>query len=984
MDWYKLEIEDLFRRLGVTEHGLTDEEVAERLQEHGLNKIAEDEGISRLKIILDQFTSPLIYILIIAAIVTGFLREFKDMGVIMAVIILNAVVGYFQEYKAEESVRALKQFLVPTARTLRNGREHEINSEELVPGDIVLLESGTKIPADLRLFTTVELRVDEAILTGESLPVDKFSKPIHEDNLTPGDQKNMVFMGTMVVIGRARGVVVETGATTMLGSIAKEVKELKTTRAPLQQKFDRFANYIGIIILLAAAALFGLGLLVGQDPHTMFLTAVAAAVATIPEGLPIVVTITLAISVSRMSKRNAIIRKLPAVETLGSTTIICSDKTGTLTKNEMTVKLVYDGEHVYEVTGAGYEPEGEILKEWLAVDPSEIPDLQMVFRIGLLCNESHVYDEEGRYYVEGDPTEGALVVAGMKAGLDQEMENKRYPQLSIIPFESERGYMATLHRGEGKNYIFIKGAPEKLLDVCISCREVAKQPFFWSRWQKIPQIANNFARDGLRVLAMAYREVPPDHVELTVDDLQSDLIFAGLQGMIDPPRPEAIEAIEGCTRAGIRVKMITGDHAITAEAIAKRMGITTEALREAEAEGEDVSVEDMSDAELFDLFKDVTAAVAHKAGIVKEATEGPNSHNIPRGDAELFHLVKNVITAIVHRAGKAGAPPRVLTGKQLEDMTDQQLFRLVKKVHVFARVTPQHKLRITQQLVKHGDIVAVTGDGVNDAPALKAAHIGVAMGKTGTDVAKEASDMVIADDNFASIFAAVKEGRVVFDNIRKVTFFLIPTGIAAIFTIIGTVFMGLPLPFLPAQLLWINLVTNGLQDVALAFEPGEKDIDRRPPRHPKEGIMSRTLIQRTVVVAILISLGNVVMFLRGLEMGDLDHARTLAVTTMVLFQFFQCWNSRSEYQSVFTISPFSNPFLLYALIGAMLAHIAVIYWGPLQWVFRTAPLSVMDWVWLISIALSVIVVVELDKALRRWRKRRAQARAEATEAAQYA
>jgi magnesium-transporting ATPase (P-type) len=982
MDWYKLETEELFRRLDITEHGLNDEEVAKRLLEHGPNKLTEEKGISRLKIILDQFTSPLIYILIIAAIVTGLLREFKDMGVILAVIILNAVVGYFQEYKAEESVRALMQFLVPKARTLRNGREHEIDSEELVPGDIVLLESGDKIPADLRLFYSVELRVDEALLTGESLPVDKFTKPIHEDNLTPGDQKNMLFMGTLVVMGRARGVVVETGAKTMLGSIAQDVKEIKTTRAPLQQKFDRFANYIGVIILLAAAVLFGLGLLVGESPRTMFMTAVAAAVATIPEGLPIVVTITLAISVSRMSKRNAIVRKLPAVETLGSTTIICSDKTGTLTKNEMTVKLVYDGEHVYEVTGAGYDPEGEILQEWLAIDPADNPDLQMVFRIGLLCNESHVYEEDGSFSVEGDPTEGALVVAAMKAGLDQEEEIKRYPQLSIIPFESERGYMATLHRGEDKNYIFIKGAPEKLLDVCISTREVAKQPFFWSRWQKIPQIADNFARDGLRVLAMAYREVPPDHVELSAQDLQSDLIFAGLQGMIDPPRPEAIEAIEGCKRAGIRVKMITGDHAITAEAIAKRLGITTEAPREAERE--DVRVEDMSDAELFDLFKEVTAAVAHKAGIVKEVAENPNNQNIPRGDAELFSLVKNVITAMVHRAGKAGAAPRVLSGKQLEDMTDQELFRLVKKVHVFARVTPKHKLRITQQLVKHGDIVAVTGDGVNDAPALKAAHIGVAMGKTGTDVAKEASDMVIADDNFASIFAAVKEGRVCFDNIRKVTFFLIPTGIAAIFTIIGTVFSGLPLPFLPAQLLWINLVTNGLQDVALAFEPGEKDIERRPPRHPQEGIMSRTLIIRTVVVALLISAGNVVMFLHGLRIGDLDHARTLTVTTMVLFQFFQCWNCRSEYRSVFTISPFSNPFLLFALIGATLAHIAVIYWGPLQWVFRTAPLNFNDWLWIIGISLSVIVVVEIDKAIRRWHQRRTQAKAEALEAAQYA
>lgn len=973
MAWYKLEISEVLDRLGATEHGLTEEEARRRLAEYGPNKLAEEKGISRFKILLNQFASPLIYILIIAAVVTGFLKEFKDMGVILAIIILNAVVGYFQEYKAEESVRALKKLVVSKARVLRDGREKEINSEELVPGDIVLLESGGKVPADLRLIKSVELKVDEALLTGESLPVEKTPAPIREEGLLPpGDQKNLAFMGTIVVAGRARGVVVETGSRSALGAIAEEVKEIGVTRAPLQKKFDRFANMIGLIILGAAVVLFGLGLLVGESPRDMFMTAVAAAVAAIPEGLPIVVTITLAISVTRMARRNAIIRKLPAVETLGSTTVICSDKTGTLTKNEMTVKLVYDGEDVYELTGVGYDPEGEILRQWMAVDPKKNPALQMLFRIGLLCNESHLYEEEGRYYVEGDPTEGALLVSAIKAGLSPETEREKYPQIGIIPFESELGYMATLHRGEGKNYIFIKGAPEKLLDVCISCREGQEGTAFWERWQRIPKIANNFARDGLRVLAMAYREMPLNYVELKGEDLQNELVFAGLQGMIDPPRPEAIEAIAGCKKAGVRVKMITGDHAVTAEAIAKRLGIIGDARKDKEAEKP--TVEDLSDEELFDLFKQMTATVAQKAGIFKgESPKGSENHDIPKDDGELFNLVKNVIMTIVHRAEKAETA-RVLTGRQLERMSDEELFRLVKKVNVFARVSPQHKLRITQQLVNHGEIVAVTGDGVNDAPALKAAHIGVAMGKTGTDVAKEASDMVIADDNFASIFAAVKEGRVVFDNIRKVTFFLIPTGIAAILTIIGTVSLGLPLPFMPAQLLWINLVTNGLQDVALAFEPGEKDVDRRPPRDPKEGIMSPVLIQRTVVVGLLIALGIVAEFIYAMENGrSLDHARTLAVTTMVFFQFFQCWNSRSECQSVFTISPFSNPFLLYALIAATLAQVAFIYAPPLQWVFRTEPLSAFDWATILGITVSVILVVEIDKALRRWSRGRAEA-----------
>jgi len=882
MDWYKLEVAEILRHLSATEHGLTTEEARARLAEHGPNIIAEEGGPSPWKIFLHQFTSPLIYILLIAAVVTVVLQEYKDAGVIAAIVLLNAVVGFFQEYKAEESVLALKKMVVPKARVLRDGHEKEILSADLVPGDIVLIESGLRIPADLRLFRTVELRVDEALLTGESIPVGKSAPALKEDNLTPGDQKNMAFMGTIAVTGRARGLVVATGARSLLGSIAEQVQEITKTRAPLQEKFDRFANIIGLIILVASAALFGLGLMVGESPTDMFMTAVAAAVATIPEGLPIVVTITLAISVARMARRNAIIRKLPAVETLGSTTVICSDKTGTLTKNEMTVKLIFDGEHVFEVTGSGYEPKGEILKSWLPMEPQFRGDLAQVLRIGMLCNESEVYEEEGQYKVSGDPTEAALLVSAMKGGLDPETEKERYSQKAIIPFESEFGYMATLHEHQGKKYVFVKGAPEKLISRCTECLKGNGD-----KLKTIMAVADNFAKDGLRVLAMAYREVGPEVEEITHRDLEGDLVIAGLQGMIDPPREEVVEAVKGCKQAGVRVIMITGDHAVTAQAIARKLGI-------------------------------------------------------------------------------GGENPQTMTGREIEAISDEELFNLLKEVSIFARVAPDHKLRIVQQLVAHGDIVAVTGDGVNDAPALKAAHIGVAMGKTGTDVAKEASDMVIADDNFANIFAAVKEGRVVFDNIRKVTFFLIPTGIAAILTIIGTVILGLPMPFVPAQLLWINLVSNGLQDVALAFEPGEKDIDHRPPRDPKEGIMSRVLVQRTIIVGALISVGVIVKFVYGLTHGEsLEHARTMAVTTMVFFQFFQCWNSRSEYQSVFTISPFSNPFLLYALIAATFAQLAVIYAPPLQWIFRTAPLSVFDWVLLLGISVTVVLVVEIDKMVRR-------------------
>jgi len=882
MKWYQMKTEEVLEKLDTTLEGLHPDEADSRLRKFGPNKLAEEEKISRWKLLLHQFTNPLIYILLIAAVVTFFLEEYKDTGVIIAVILLNAAIGYTQELKAEKNVRALKRLIVPRARVVRNGREMEIDSEGLVPGDVVVLASGAKVPADIRLIKALEVRIDEAMLTGESLPAEKGVREIPEDNLTYGDQLNMAFMGTVVVHGRAKGVVVETGQRTVLGQIASKVQETSTLKAPLQEKFDRFAKTIGFIVLIASAVLFIVGILSGEKIKDMFMTVVAAAVATIPEGLPVVVTITLAIGVTRMARRNAIIRKLPAVETLGSTTVIGSDKTGTLTKNEMTVKGVYAGERVYEVTGEGYDPSGEILAEWQAVDPGLDPELERVFRIGLLCNESDLYLEYGEYKVDGDPTEAALIVSAMKAGLDVEKERNEYPRLDIIPFESDRGYMATLHAHNGKKFIFIKGAPEKLFDICTTCST--------GPWPKVGHIAENFARDGLRVLAMAYKEVPPETKEITHEDLETGLVFAGLQGMLDPPRPEVIGAIEGCRKAGIRVVMITGDHAVTARTIAKKLGI----------EGKD---------------------------------------------------------------------PKVITGRELEVMDDEELFQKVQEIDVYARVSPNHKLRITRQLIRAGEIVAVTGDGVNDAPALKAAHIGVAMGKGGTDVAREASDMVLADDNFISIFHAVEEGRIVFDNLRKVTFFLIPTGIAAILTILGSILLGLPLPYLPAQLLWINLVTNGLQDVALAFEPGEKDVFSRPPRDPKEGIMNRTLIVRTVLVSLLISAGVLYEFWWALDQGvSLERARTLAMTVMVFFQFFQAWNSRSEIQSVFTINPMSNPFLFYGMIAAVLAQLAVIYAPALQWIFRTEPITGREWMQILLVALTVVILVEADKG---WRRRRA-------------
>jgi magnesium-transporting ATPase (P-type) len=879
--WYQKTSEEALQELGTGPAGLHEKAAADKLESYGPNRLPEAKRVSRVVILLRQFASPLIYILLIAAAVTFALAEYKDTIVIAAVLLFNAIIGFIQESRAEESVRALQKMIVPQARVVREGREREISSEGLVPGDIVLLASGAKVPADIRLVSAIEMRIDESLLTGESVPAEKFADAIPEANLTPGDQRNIAFMGTVVVNGRGTGVVVETGARTVLGGIAHEIRETKAARAPLQEKFARFSNRIGLYVLAAASALFAVGIAVGEPVREMFMTVVAAAVATIPEGLPVVLTIALAVGVQRMAARNAILRKLPAVETLGSTTVICTDKTGTLTKNEMTVKVVFDGARHFELTGTGYEPRGEILHDWIPKPEAEREHLAMCFRVGLLCNESSLYEDEGVWRVNGDPTEGALIVSALKAGLQHEEERQRYPQIGIIPFESDRGYMATLHRCGDEKYIFIKGAPEKVLELCVTCMELDGL-----RTEEILKISDRFASEGMRVLAMAYKRAPDDLSELRHEDVQHDLTLAGIQAMIDPPREEAVEAVRDCRRAGIRVIMITGDHPTTALAIARMVGIDT------------------------------------------------------TGD-------------------------RVITGREIEEMADEDLFYRVKTVSVYARVAPHHKLRIVRQLMDHGEVVAVTGDGVNDAPALRAAHLGVAMGRKGTDVAKEASDMVVTDDNFAAIFHAVREGRVVFENIRKVVFFLIPTGVAAIGSILGCVLMGIPIPYTASQLLWINLVTNGFQVIALTFEPGDREVVQRPPLDPSEGIMSRVLVQRTVIVGLLISAGVVIKFAYSLQAGmSLEKARTIAMTTMVFFQFFQAWNSRSETKSIFQIGVFTNPYLAYGLAASVMAHIAAIYAPPFQWLLSTEPVAGFEWLLIVAMSLSVIVVVEFDKWMR--------------------
>jgi Ca2+-transporting ATPase len=879
--WETLDIHESFDLLASSEAGLTSDEARKRLAEFGLNVLAAEEKIKIFSILLHQFKSPLIYVLLVAAVVTFFLHEYIDMAVIMAVVILNAVIGFIQEVKAEQGVRSLKKMVQAKARALRDRREKELPGSQLVPGDVVYLSAGMRVPADLRLIHVLDLRVDESMLTGESLPSDKRTEKLIEQNLTPGDMKNIAFMGTTVVYGRGRGIVVETGRRTVIGDIAEKVQEVPFGKAPLQHKLDSFAKFLSWTVGGISLLIFGLGLYEGEKLSEMFIAAVAIAVSAIPEGLPVAVTIAMAIGVNRMARQNAIVRRLPSVETLGSTTIIGSDKTGTLTRNEMTVKLVFDGLRTYEISGTGYEPSGAITHDGQLVDMNDCPELLVALRIGMLCNEANLYQENGEYRIDGDPTEGALIVSAIKGGLQIEEEQMRYPQLGLVPFESERGFMATLHEVEGKKIIFAKGAPEKIIHFSmLDETDPALE-------NMLAQVAVKFADQGLRVLGMAYKEVDAETVKITQADVESGLIFAGLQGMIDPPRQEVVEAIKMCKQAGIRTAMVTGDHAITAGAVASQIGIETE--------------------------KD-----------------------------------------------------QVLEGRHIETMSDEELYEKTKTTSVYARVAPVHKLRIVQQLIKQGEVVAVTGDGVNDAPALKAAHIGVAMGRTGTDVAKEAADIVLSDDNFASIVAAVREGRIVYDNIKKVTIFLVSCGFGELLTIISCMLAGLHLPYNPAQILWLNLVTNGFQDVALAFEPGEKGVLRRKPRPPRERILSALMIRRILLMGAILGFGTFIVYYLELSSDvSVESARSVALTTMVFFQFYQALNCRSETLSIFEMNPLSNPFLFVSMIGAFFAHLAVLYVPALQYVFRTVPLDFGQWVIVTVSSITVVIGVELDKFMRR-------------------
>lgn len=881
--WYHLEAEEAIRRLHSSRDGLSQHEAEERLRRFGPNQLERTKGLGPFVLFLRQFQNPLVYVLLVAGIITALLGEYVDTAVILVVVVANAVIGYVQETKAAAAIEALLKMTAPTATVVRGGVHMEVPIEQVVPGDIVILASGDKVPADLRLLEAHSLQIDEAPLTGESVPVAKTTSPIRETNLPPADQSNMAFAGTTVTVGRGVGIAVATGSHTELGKISQQVTGLETIETPLQARLHAFSRFLGVVVFALVVLVFLLGVLAGFGLLEMFLTAVTLAVSAIPEGLPATVTIILAIGTQRMARRHAIIRKLPAVETLGTADFIATDKTGTLTRNEMTVRAIYAGRRDYEVTGSGYTPKGQVLLDGRPVRASDSPSLEMLLTIGALANDARLSRQDGTVKVLGDPTEGALLVAAEKAGLHISQLHRSRPRLGEIPFESEQQYMATLNRFDAQPMILVKGAPGRVLETCSSeLLDTGRAPL---NREEVLTVARRMADQGHRVLALAYR--PTQSRSLTPEEATTGLVFAGLVGIIDPPRPEAAEAVEAANRAGVRVAMVTGDHKQTAAAIARQL------------------------------------------------------HILHPGQ-------------------------RVLTGRELESMSDDQLDEIVEEVAVYARAAPEHKLRIVDRLKARGHIVAVTGDGVNDAPALRAADIGISMGITGTDVSKETADMVLADDNFASIVAAIEEGRVVFENIRKAIYFLLATNAGEVATILVALLVGLPLPLVPVQILWVNLVTDSAPVIALGFEPGEREYLLRPPRHPKSEMLSRVLQLRILLVSTAMAIGTLGLFAAQLASGaSLQEARTMAFTTLVMYQFFDALNARSVNQSIFTKGLTTNRYMVAGILVGLLLQLSVIYVPFIQPVLQTVSLDATDWVEIIAISSLALVLVEIEKAIRR-------------------
>ncbi len=871
-------------------------EVRARLERFGPNDIPVRGGHGLLITFLLQFHQPLIYILLVAAGITAALHEWIDAGVIFAVVLVNAIIGFLQESKAAKALEALAKTTITEARVLRSGEIQKIPSTELVPGDIVLLQSGDKVPAELRLIRCRDLQVDESTLTGESVPVQKGADPLPPE--TPlADRGNLAFSSTLVTYGQGRGVVFATGAKTEIGRISTLVSMADVLETPLTRKIAGFSRLLLVVILALAALTFVVGVLRGQSAFDMFMAAVALAVGAIPEGLPAAVTITLAIGVSRMAQRRAIIRKLPAVETLGSTTTICSDKTGTLTVNQMTVREIYAAGQKLALTGSGYGPDGEI-KPSDGTAFAENAAARECILAGWLCNDSTLVKKDGRWVVNGDPTEGALIAAARKAGLDDE-QLQQLPRLDSVPFESQHQYMATLHnRGaDCSPAVYVKGSIEVVLSKCNSALNASGMRVRLDSSAVHDQLGE-MASQGLRVLAFARGELSAGSTGIGHNDI-ADLTFLGLQGMIDPPRPEAINAVRACQRAGVHIKMITGDHPGTARAIAEKLGL-------------DGAASDM------------------------------------------------------------GQAPLVMTSQDLAEISDQELIDVADQVAVFARATPEQKLRLVRALQANGHVVAMTGDGVNDAPALRQADIGVAMGVGGTEVAKEAADMILTDDNFATIEAAVEEGRGVFDNLTKFIVWTLPTNMGEGLVILAAVFAGVTLPLLPVQILWINMTTAVLLGLMLAFEPKEPDIMRRAPRDPKTPILDGTLILRICIVGIIMVIGAFGSFEWALGQGLSDAAaRTVAVNVFVMVEIFYLFNCRSLNESMLALGLFTNRGIVAGVAAMITLQLAFTYVPLMNYLFHTAPIGWDAWWRILLTGAAAYVIVGIEKWLRRqWSLRR--------------
>ena len=907
MDWYNKKSEEIEKELESSlSAGLTNIDAKSRLEKYGPNALQETEGKSLLKKLMEQFLDPMILILIVAAVLSSIVGEFSDALIIIAIVALNAALSIYQEGKAEQAIEALQKMAAPIAKVYRDGVIVNIPSAELVPGDMVDLETGDIIPADLRLTESKNLKIEEASLTGESVPVEKNSAITYDDIVEIGDRDNMAFSSTIVSYGRGTGIVVSTGEKTEIGKIATKIQSFDEEQTPLQKKLAQLSKVLGIIVIVVCLVVLGVGLLYGHELLTMVLTSVSLAVAAIPEGLPAIVTIVLSLGMSRMAERHAIVKKLLAVETLGTTTYICSDKTGTLTQNEMTVVKIFVDNKEMEVTGTGYEPTGEIISSGQAIKENDYPSLYTFLNICSLTNDARLVDDQGKYSLAGDPTEGSLLTLAGKLNINKEESNKNYPRIEEIPFDSTRKMMTTFHSNfiENKVVSFTKGAPDLIIDKCTKILIDGKVEEL-SKIDKEKLLYQNilFARQALRVLAISFKIYDTLPKDLNPDKIEDEMIFVGLAGMIDPPRPEVKDAIKECKTAGIIPVMITGDYLETAVAIAKDLDIV-------------------------------------------------------QGDGE------------------------AIMGRELNTMTDAEIREVVKTKRVFARVSPENKVQIVTALKENGEITAMTGDGVNDAPAIKKADIGISMGITGTDVAKNTSNVILTDDNFATIVHAVEEGRIIYSNIKKFVSFLLSCNVGEILVIFLSIIFNWPVPLLPIQLLWLNLVTDSFPALALGVEQGEKDIMEQEPRHPNEPIIDKEMTFSIIVQSIAITVAVLASYYISLNLyapenwkelhragtllaEELREPRSIAFTTLIMCELLRSFSIRSTKYTLFELGIFSNKRLIQGVGVSFLLTLIVVYAPFLNDLFETWPLTFRDWIIILPLSFIPFILGEIWKIIAR-------------------